>query len=65
MSIAMGEQQDQQSRSFGGIPARSAATINETRIAIRNLDFFYGDSRASSSASSARPAAANRRCCVC
>src|SRR3954452_17535077 len=46
MSITMGEQQDQQSRSFGGVPARAAATINETRIAIRNLDFFYGDSRA-------------------
>jgi phosphate transport system ATP-binding protein len=46
MSIAMGEQQDQQSRSFGGSPAPAAATINETRIAIRNLDFFYGNSRA-------------------
>jgi phosphate transport system ATP-binding protein len=33
--------------SFGGIQARSAATLNETaRIAIRDLDFFYGDNRA-------------------
>ena len=33
--------------SFGGVQARSAAAINDTaRIAIRNLDFFYGDNRA-------------------
>ena len=33
--------------SFGGVQARSAATINATsRISVRNLDFFYGDSRA-------------------
>jgi phosphate transport system ATP-binding protein len=29
--------------SFGGVQARSAATINTTsRISVRNLDFFYG-----------------------
>jgi phosphate transport system ATP-binding protein len=33
--------------SFGGVQARSAASINATsRISVRNLDFFYGDSRA-------------------
>ena len=33
--------------SFGGLQARSAAAINATsRISVRNLDFFYGDSRA-------------------
>ena len=33
--------------SFGGVQARSAAAINATsRISVRNLDFFYGDSRA-------------------
>jgi phosphate transport system ATP-binding protein len=35
------------SHSFGGIQARSAATLNPAaRIAVRNLDFFYGDNRA-------------------
>jgi phosphate transport system ATP-binding protein len=33
--------------SFGGMQARSAAALNQTaRIAVRNLDFFYGDNRA-------------------
>jgi phosphate transport system ATP-binding protein len=33
--------------SFGGVQARSAAALNQTaRIAVRNLDFFYGDNRA-------------------
>ena len=31
---------------MGGIRARSSASMNEPRIAIRNLDFFYGDHRA-------------------
>ena len=31
---------------FGGLQVRSDATINATRIAIRNLDFFYGENRA-------------------
>ncbi|MBP0464656.1 phosphate ABC transporter ATP-binding protein PstB [Roseomonas sp. PWR1] len=34
------------SQSFGGVQARSGATLNAPRIAIRNLDFFYGDNRA-------------------
>ncbi|MBR0671792.1 phosphate ABC transporter ATP-binding protein PstB [Neoroseomonas soli] len=33
-------------QGFGGVQARSEAEINPPRIAIRNLDFFYGDNRA-------------------
>ncbi|WP_144184924.1 phosphate ABC transporter ATP-binding protein PstB [Elioraea rosea] len=33
-------------RSFGGVAARSRATLNEPRISCRNLDFFYGDNQA-------------------
>ncbi|HEY2621477.1 MAG TPA: phosphate ABC transporter ATP-binding protein PstB [Acetobacteraceae bacterium] len=46
MSTTMSDQQSQQSGSFGGLSARSDAKINEARISIRNLDFFYGDNRA-------------------
>jgi phosphate transport system ATP-binding protein len=46
MSTTMGEQQDQRSGNFGGMQARSSSTINEPRIAIRNLDFYYGDNKA-------------------
>jgi phosphate transport system ATP-binding protein len=28
------------------VPGRGAATMNEAHIAIRNLDFYYGDHRA-------------------
>jgi phosphate transport system ATP-binding protein len=35
-----------QTGSFGGVQARATSTINPARIAIRNLDFFYGDHRA-------------------
>ena len=35
-----------QSASFGGVQARATSAINPARIAIRNLDFFYGDHRA-------------------
>ncbi len=45
MSTTMSDQQSQQA-SFGGVEARSTARINEPRIAIRGLDFFYGDNRA-------------------
>ena len=31
------------SKSFGGMQARSEAALNDARVAIRNLDFFYGD----------------------
>jgi phosphate transport system ATP-binding protein len=46
MSTTMGDQQREQSASFGGVEARSAETINAPRIAIRNVDFFYGGNRA-------------------
>ncbi|MBV9252027.1 MAG: phosphate ABC transporter ATP-binding protein PstB [Acetobacteraceae bacterium] len=32
--------------ALGGMPARSATAMNEPRIAIRNLDFFYGTNHA-------------------
>ena len=32
--------------SFGGMQARSDAALNDARIAIKELDFFYGDHRA-------------------
>jgi len=34
------------STGFGGVQARSDAAINPPRVAIRNLEFFYGDNRA-------------------
>ncbi len=34
------------SQSFGGVQARSEVALNPARIAIRNLEFFYGDNRA-------------------
>jgi phosphate transport system ATP-binding protein len=33
-------------KTFGGMQARSEAALNTARVAIRNLDFFYGDNRA-------------------
>jgi phosphate transport system ATP-binding protein len=42
MSVTMSEQ----GASFGGVQARSEETINAPRIAIRNLDFYYGSNRA-------------------
>jgi phosphate transport system ATP-binding protein len=33
-------------RGMGGVEVRSGAALNEPRIAIRNLDFFYGENRA-------------------
>jgi phosphate transport system ATP-binding protein len=33
-------------RGFGGVAARSEAALNEPRVAIRDLDFFYGENRA-------------------
>ena len=33
-------------KTFGGMQARSEATLNNARVSIRNLDFFYGDNRA-------------------
>ena len=34
------------SASFGGVQARASTAMNEARISIDNLDFFYGDHRA-------------------
>ena len=45
MSATMSEQQSQ-SASFGGVQARSAAAMNEPRIAVRDLDFYYGSNQA-------------------
>jgi phosphate transport system ATP-binding protein len=45
MSTTMGEQRSQ-AATFGGVEVRSSASINQPRIAIRNLDFFYGSNRA-------------------
>jgi phosphate transport system ATP-binding protein len=42
----VGEQQGQTSASFGGVQARSSSAINEPRIAIRKLDFFYAGHQA-------------------
>ena len=33
-------------QSFGGVQARAETTLNKARIAISELDFFYGDNRA-------------------
>ena len=33
-------------QGFGGVQARSEAALNAPRIAIRNLEFFYGENRA-------------------
>ena len=33
-------------QSFGGVQARSEVALNAARIAIKGLDFFYGDNRA-------------------
>ena len=45
MSATMSEQKSQ-SASFGGVQARSAAAMNEPRIAVRDLDFYYGSNQA-------------------
>jgi phosphate transport system ATP-binding protein len=37
---------DAGNQGFGGVQARSAAVLNAPRIAIKNLEFFYGDNRA-------------------
>jgi phosphate transport system ATP-binding protein len=35
-----------ETQSFGGVQARGSSTLNKARIAISELDFFYGDNRA-------------------
>ena len=46
MSTTMSEQQDRQAQLRRRSGARDDAGMNEPRIAIRNLDFFYGGNRA-------------------
>jgi phosphate transport system ATP-binding protein len=45
MSMTMSSQQEQQS-GLGAIAARGASNMNEAKIAIKDLNFFYGDHRA-------------------
>jgi phosphate transport system ATP-binding protein len=45
-TTATGQTQGRQEGAFGGMQARATSSINDTRIAIRNLDFYYGDNRA-------------------
>ena len=33
-------------QSFGGVQARAATSMNDAKISIQNLEFFYGDHRA-------------------
>jgi phosphate transport system ATP-binding protein len=40
------EQQEQQGTLGGGVQVRAASNINEAKIAIENVDFFYGGNRA-------------------
>jgi phosphate transport system ATP-binding protein len=40
------QNQGASTKSFGGVQARSEAALNTARVAISNLDFFYGDNRA-------------------
>jgi phosphate transport system ATP-binding protein len=46
MSTTMDDQQRRESASFGGVEARSTADINPPRLAIRDVDFYYGANRA-------------------
>src|SRR4051812_23072073 len=41
----MGQTQEREG-AFGGMQVRTGAAINEPRIAIKDLDFFYGDHQA-------------------
>ena len=46
MSTTTTSAQTANNASFGGVQARAASNINAARIAISDLDFFYGDNRA-------------------
>jgi len=46
MSTTMSGQQEQRSGFAGGVQMHDAEPINEAKIAIDNLDFFYGELRA-------------------
>src|ERR1700728_4836771 len=45
MSVTMSSQQEQQS-GLGAVAARGATNMNEAKIAIKDLNFYYGDHRA-------------------
>jgi phosphate transport system ATP-binding protein len=45
MSAMSGETENRQA-SFGGVTARSAVELNQSRISIRNVDFYYGSNQA-------------------
>jgi phosphate transport system ATP-binding protein len=45
MNTTTNTQQDQRSPNFGGMQPRSSAAINEPRISIRDLNFYYGGSQ--------------------
>src|SRR5271165_6214112 len=36
----------EQTQSFGGVQARATSNMNEPKIAIKKLDFYYSDHRA-------------------
>jgi phosphate transport system ATP-binding protein len=42
----MSGQQEQQGSIGGGVQVRATSSMNEAKIAIENVDFFYGDNRA-------------------
>jgi phosphate transport system ATP-binding protein len=46
MSTTMSGQQEQQSGFAGGVQVRAATGINEPKISIEDLDFYYGEHRA-------------------
>src|SRR6478672_723115 len=46
MSSTTGQTQERQGSAFGGMEVRTRSGINTARIAIRNLDFYYGDNKA-------------------
>ena len=46
MSTTLNQQQNEGPASFGGTQVRSAASINEPRMSIRDLNFYYGRNQA-------------------
>jgi phosphate transport system ATP-binding protein len=46
MSTTMSGQQEQRSGFAGGVQARAATGMNEAKISIEDLNFYYGENRA-------------------
>jgi phosphate transport system ATP-binding protein len=46
MSTTVKEQQDRGRATFGGMQPRSGVTVNEPRLSIRDLNFYYGRNQA-------------------